>query len=369
MKRIFSILILVLSTVVLLASCGGGGGGGSSSTTPACTAPAPPSGVGATRIVSASVGNDSTASGTCFAYKTITAALATMSTGTVWVAPGTYNAANGEVFPISVPAGVSLIGDVANKGNGTAATLIKGHGAVSTWYAALVSGATSTISGFELDDSGFTVLSVGIYGDNVSMAVTANTFLSTLYGGIALFNGGNPSITNNTFQSSTYGVYTQCTGTATIQGNTFTDSNAIDTALGNAIIQGNTINMSNIGIVVESSGSPRIQNNTFSSGSGTYMAAIWVIFGTSPVIRNNTFSGTGPAVLTRDTAAPDLGTSLSAGNNIFSSITGTVISHGSSATISAIGNTWPSGPVCGSQIVTSGTGTVVWGTGGSNHCP
>ncbi len=334
-----------------------------------------PNGVNPTRIVSASLGNDATADGSCsHPYKTITAALATISTGTVWVAPGTYDAANGEVFPISVHAGVSLIGDVANKGNGTTATLIKGHGAVGTtgWYAALVSGASSTISGCELDDSSFTVLSFGIYGDSGSMAVTANTFLSALYGGIVLFNGGNPSITNNTFQSSSYGVYTASTGTVTIQGNTFSGNSVpIDTSLGNTVIQGNTFTSSGLcGIQVESGGAPSIQNNTFSS-PGYVSAALCVQFSGSPIVRNNTFNvGTGPAVETSNTATLDLGTALSAGNNIFSSIKGTVISHRSSAKIYAIGNTWPTTPpACGSQIVTSGTGTVVWGTGGSNHCP
>jgi parallel beta-helix repeat protein len=371
-KKLLMSAVFFMATISLLIGCSGG----SSSTLappPACTAPATPGGVSATKIVSASVGNDATASGTCVAFKTITAALAVSSSGdAVWVAPGTYDTANGEVFPISVPAGVSLIGDVASKGTGTTPTLIKGHGTVGiTGYsAALVTGATTTISGCGFDDSAFTTLSFGIYSNNVTFSASDNTFLSnSLYGGIYLQNGGNPSITNNTFQSNSYGVLSTCTGTATIQGNTFTGiSYAISTASGNTVIQNNTITSpgGNCGIQVQN-GAPSIQNNTFSSTGLVYAE---LCSDGSPIVRNNTFSGTGPAVQTRFTAAPDLGTSISPGANIFSSVTGTVIDHGSSATIFAIGNTWPTTPpVCGSQIVASGTGTVVWGPGGTNHCP
>jgi len=369
------IALVVLALAAVLTTCGGGSG--TSLTTDICTAPSAPSGVAATKIVSASVGNNTNASGICIAYKTITAALAASSASdVVWVAPGTYDAANGEVFPIRVPAGVSLIGDPVNKGAGGTATLIKGHGALTGsmagWYAALISGATATISGFEFDDTTSTTLSFGIYSDNVSMAVTDNLFLTNLYGGVVFENGANPSVRNNTFQSSSYGVYSMCTGTATIQSNTFTDTSfPIDNAVGNAIVEGNTITRlgnGQVGIQIQH-GSPSIQNNTFAASGFTY-GALHVQNSASPIVRGNIINaGTGYAVLTEDTSAPDLGTALSSGSNVFSSITGTVISHGSSATINALGNTWPSGPSCGSQIITSGTGTVVWGGGAGDHCP
>ncbi|HUI46331.1 MAG TPA: DUF1565 domain-containing protein [Nitrospirota bacterium] len=376
MKRLVLIMVLFFLMAALLTTCSGGGGGGSSPINVNCTAPTPPVTVSATKIVSASVGNDATASGTCLAYKTITAALTAASSGdVVWVAPGTYDLSNGEVFPIKIPTGVSLIGDVTNMGNGITPTLIKGHGSGSSsgifgnYYAALISGSTTTISGFEIDDTVYTLNSFAISGDNFSTVATDNTFLTNLYGGVLLQNGGNPVIMNNTFQSSSYGVYSGCTGTVTIQGNTFAISSyAITNAVGNAIILGNTITTQGwMGIQVEN-GSPNIQNNTFSS-SGYGYGALGIT--SSPIVRNNTFNlSAGPAVWTADSATPDLGTALSPGNNIFSSVTGTVIFHGASTTIYAVGNTWPTTPpICGSQIITTGTGTVVWGTGGSNHCP
>src|SRR5256885_4850868 len=63
-------------------------------------------------------------------FKTITHAMtkATRSGSTVYAAVGTYDVANGETFPITVPAGVLLIGDEANKGNGGSPTRIVGGG-------------------------------------------------------------------------------------------------------------------------------------------------------------------------------------------------------------------------------------------------
>src|SRR6266481_3517131 len=54
-------------------------------------------------------------------FKTISYALrvATRSGTTVQVDPGTYNVANSETFPITVPAGVLLIGNETSKGGGT----------------------------------------------------------------------------------------------------------------------------------------------------------------------------------------------------------------------------------------------------------
>src|SRR5260221_12696181 len=62
--------------------------------------------------------------------KTITYALsvAKRSGSTVHVLPGAYNVANGEVFPITVPAGVLLIGDEPNKGGGSTPPSIVGGG-------------------------------------------------------------------------------------------------------------------------------------------------------------------------------------------------------------------------------------------------
>src|SRR5437773_6595184 len=78
-------------------------------------------------------GSDTTNPGTqATPFKTITYALrvATRSGTTVRVSAGTYSVANGETFPITVPAGVLLIGDddETRKGGGSTPTRIVGGG-------------------------------------------------------------------------------------------------------------------------------------------------------------------------------------------------------------------------------------------------
>src|SRR6267378_1737277 len=72
--------------------------------------------------VNASTGSDTNNNGTQSSspFKTIRKAMsvATRSGTTVQVAAGLYDVANGETFPITVPAGVLLIGDEVNKGAG-----------------------------------------------------------------------------------------------------------------------------------------------------------------------------------------------------------------------------------------------------------
>jgi hypothetical protein len=67
-------------------------------------------------------------SGSCAApFKTLTYALSQAGAGdSIQVDPGTYDAANGETFPLDVPAGVTVVGDVASNGT-SPATEIAGN--------------------------------------------------------------------------------------------------------------------------------------------------------------------------------------------------------------------------------------------------
>ena len=80
--------------------------------------------------VNASGGSDMNPGTQTSKFKTITKAMsvATRSGTTVEVAPGLYDVANGETFPITVPAGVLLKGDETTKGGGSTPTSIVGGG-------------------------------------------------------------------------------------------------------------------------------------------------------------------------------------------------------------------------------------------------
>jgi hypothetical protein len=70
------------------------------------------------------VSGSDTAPGTQAApFKTVTRALQNVSAGTTLkLAPGLYNAASGETFPLVIPAEVILSGDETQKGKGTQIT-------------------------------------------------------------------------------------------------------------------------------------------------------------------------------------------------------------------------------------------------------
>jgi hypothetical protein len=123
----------------------------------------PPPNTGTTMHVSATQGSNTTGTGTCAApFKTVTQGLVGTTAGdVVRVAPGTYNAALGEVFPIMLPDGVSLIGDEANKGQGAVATRIIGGALMTTlpgqpcgtYGTTIYPGANSVIAGLELTNN------------------------------------------------------------------------------------------------------------------------------------------------------------------------------------------------------------------------
>lgn len=137
MKRVLA-GIFVLCAGHLLVSCGDGG-----------DSPAP-----LPYMVNAATGNDAAGDGVTTPYRTITKALSTAGLGdTVTVAPGTYDSALGESFPIVIPPGVTLIGDEMNKGNGPTPTLIRGGGGYGRLGMVVVAGDYATIAGFTITNN------------------------------------------------------------------------------------------------------------------------------------------------------------------------------------------------------------------------
>ena len=319
-------------------------------------------------------GNDFNAGTSAAPFKTITHALSAAGTNkTIQVRPGTYDEGLGETFPLVLQAGQILIGDEANKGNGTTPTIISGQGAAGTtgWKASVIGAEGSRMSGFTIDHA-YVVGGFGVYSSDVTMTVSNNIF-TNMYGGVILENTGNPVIENNVFDTSSYGVYTHCQGIATIQDNSFTSPGiAVDTNGGAALIRRNTFTAQGSS-AIQIAGSPRIENNTFiSSGYATY-GALRVSSG-SPVVRDNTFTlSGGPAVRIDNDGFPDLGTAGEPGGNTFGGTnieTLRIETGGTVAEVYAIGNTWHAEtPACGTEIVINNGATVYWGTGASDKCP
>jgi hypothetical protein len=241
-------------------------------------------------------------------FKTITYALsvAKRSGSTVHVLPGAYNVANGEVFPITVPAGVLLIGDEPNKGGGSTPTSIVGGGgqapgATAGVGVALLPGAGSTIAGFTITN------------DNPALSGRYGLFLS------------NSSVTlrNNTVTGASHqaGIY-------------------VDASM-NHMITGNRI----------------VNNGGSSAGSG-------LAFGKGGVgskVENNVITGNGYGV-EYDAVGGDLGGAGSTGGNAISCNTqNNLVSFAPSAiTITAASNMWDHAP----PTRGSGTGNDIFDSSG-----
>jgi len=244
--------------------------------------------------VSALAGSDTNPGTQSSPFKTITHGMrvATKSGTTVRVASGAYNVANGETFPIIVPAGVLLIGDETSKGGGSTPTSIVGGGGqapgvTAGFGVALLPGTGSTIAGFTITN------------DNPALSGRYGLFLS------------NSSVTlrNNTIIGATHraGVYVD--------------------ASTNHMITGNRI----------------VDNGSSSAGSGLTFGK----GGSGSKVENNVITGNGFGV-EYDVAGGDMGggSAGSAGENVISCNTqNNLVSFAPSAiTITAASNMWDHAP-------------------------
>ena len=251
--------------------------------------------------VNAPAGSDTNRGTQASPFKTITHAMSLSKSGsTVQVAPGTYDVANGEIFPITVPAGVLLIGDETNKGGGSTPTSIVGGGQVPAFpagtSAAVQPGTGSTIAGFTITNN--------------------NPALSGRYG--VFLNNSTVTLRNNTVTGATHvvGVYVA------------DDGGTPPTPSTNHVITGN-----------------RIVDNAPSSGEGL----AFISGGAGSKVENNVITGNGFGI-EYEIAGVDLGggSALSAGGNVVS-CNGLVdlyvgvpvaVSGTTSATIHAANNSW-----------------------------
>jgi hypothetical protein len=215
----------VLLAGVLSTACGGGGGSG---------------GVVADWYVSATTGTDAGAGTQADPFQTITHALTVALSGqTVAVAPGTYDAANGETFPIVVPADVTLLGDEANKGDGPVDTHVLGGGLApppnvgGILYAAVVLGSGAEVAGFRIQNVLPYVANQFPYGvalPESNATLRDNTVELSEVGGVYAFNGAsNLDVRENVIQINVGFAGTGITfigtgGANRVQGNVITEN-------------------------------------------------------------------------------------------------------------------------------------------------
>jgi hypothetical protein len=315
------------------------------------------------RYVNQTTGDDSNNGSQASPWATISYAVATAdSLITIHVAPGTYNAASGETFPITLKYGQKLIGNVSTKGTGVKPTLISGQGDYALGFligTTVVGAEGARVAGFSIANAINQVSYAALSVDGVTMEVDHNTFTDQTYTGVAASNLANVEIHDNLFQNTSYGLVLDGSRFVSVHDNTMAGGSYGIRVFGidSLDVANNTISVGLGGIQGGFGASTTIRNNTINKTPGNY-GGIICSSGT-PVIRGNTFTGAS-ALYVQDNGAPDAGTVADPGHNNFSAITAVTIQHTGTGTVLAVGNTWPHNPpTLGVDYTITGGGTVV----------
>lgn len=199
--------LLLLAGILLLGACGGE----SPSVSPRLSGNSAP--YPADFYVDAVNGSDANAGTADAPFKTLTFALGIppISGEVVKAAPGLYDGANGESFPILLPAGVVLVGDEPGKGMGGIETVINGRAPGSTGLNTAVDmGAGATLAGFKLPGDNSQTL---VFANN-NLVVRNNTFIGGTGIHIIFSNGaGGHWVHGNHIRDIQFGIYDDFGGT------------------------------------------------------------------------------------------------------------------------------------------------------------
>ncbi len=248
-----------------------------------------------TFYVNPASGSDSAAGSQSAPFKTITKALTSAQGDTrIQLAAGNYGTANGETFPLSVPSGVTVVGNEANKGNGIA---IAGGGEYVSSLHAKQAVTIRLADNAELR---------GVSVTNPQRSGTAVWIEST-----------NPTVANCTLsQSKREGIFITGDAAPKILNNQCLDNsgNGISiTRNAKGEIRGNTCKRTGYGISIDGNVTSLIVDNTLSENR------IGIVIGgeAQPVLRNNRLeNNTEDGLTVTSKAFPNLGTKNEPGGNV-----------------------------------------------------
>ncbi len=267
--------------------------------------------------VNPSTGNDGGNGSPAAPLKTIARALQQAKAGTtVQLSPGTYSAATGEVFPLTVPSGVTVLGNEASKGNGI---LVTGSGKF---------------------------LSPTFAGQNVTFRLETNSQLRgvtvtnpELRGTAVWVESTNPAIANNTFiNNKREGVF--ATGSA---APVVFDNVAVQNAsTGFTIVRNakgewrrNVCQKTGFGFAISDNAAPLLADNRIIENR----SGIVINRECRPVLRSNIIEkNTEVGLVVAESALPDLGKSQDPGGNVFRENAEFDLQNSTSLTILSVGN-------------------------------
>ncbi len=275
-------------------------------------------------------GNDSSADGSKLKpFKTITRALAVARPrALLQLAPGEYSEASGEQFPLVLNA-VDLVGDEASRGEA-----IKIVGSGKNMSPTFANQNVAVVIGKEVVMRGVTITNpvnrgYGVWVESVSPVIRNNTFVGSQHDGLFITGTSAAKVTGNYFlNNKSDGLTAADLSTPTIENNVFERTGFGMNVTGRAKpkIIGNTIRNNVDGIIIEGRSSPVLRRNT---------------------IQNNQRSG----VVVLGLASADLGTEAEAGGNTFAGHSKADINNVTNppSPLVALGNQWTS-PILAGQV-------------------
>ncbi len=257
------------------------------------------------------------------AFRTLSAAIAAYpQEGTIFqLEAGTYSAATGESFPIRLPKGSVLRGNPDL--NGTNVVINGGGRFVSSTFAsqniAILAANNSRIEGITITNSN--PRGYGLWLESSRNVIVArNSFTRNTHDGIFLTGSANAYIGNNLFTGNTgSGISALGTSTGEIRDNKF-ENTGFGLSIGQqsqVILTNNNISRNVDGIVISNTAQPTLRGNA---------------------IANNQRNGLVILSSANGSPRPDLGTTVSQGNNIFTNNREYDINNATTIPLAAVGN-------------------------------
>ncbi|MEH1940605.1 MAG: DUF1565 domain-containing protein [Nostoc sp.] len=249
-----------------------------------------------TLYVNPMTGNDTNTGSRLSPFKSLTRALkVTKITTKIHLELGTYSTASGEVFPLVIPGGATVVGNEANKGAGI---IISGSGEYQS-------------PSFGIQNITFLLV------DNASLLGVTVTNPSAKGTGIWIESAA-PTLANNTLSDcGREGVFTSGTAKPTILDNIFLQNTASGLTIAGhsqGEVLRNVFERNLLGIAISDFATPAIANNKLSENR----TAIALSRNAQPVLRQNLIAkNTQGGVLVNGNAAPDLGNPQDPADNIF----------------------------------------------------
>lgn len=246
--------------------------------------------------VNAQTGNNAGNGSETAPFRTVTHALVQANPNTIIkLAPGTYTQQSGEVFPLEMKPGVTLQGEISDRGQNT---IIQGSGLFlsktsARQQVAIIGSNRAGLQGVTVSNPN--PQGYGLWIESSSPVVSDSTFTGNGHDGVSMVGNSAPILSNNYF-------YSNGANGITIYGTSRPE------------LKDNIFEKTGFGINIAQNSAPRIIGNRITQNKD----GIVVQGNATPVLRSNVIDGNDrDGLVAIGESRPDLGTTTDQGNNTF----------------------------------------------------